>query len=276
MLDYSAQAAPKRLIGDALNGYLMLRGPSTRAPGQVLGIVDSGRHFLHTRDVTASTGSMSASTLRRRPTVPRDLDGLAGPDDILPTGPDRAVEVPRLPRLVPAAQENEVEVVATPVVDDASAEHIVRALRREAALAVGELDAPRVAEAFGHGIVGSGQPLPGVQLHDSRRPGFLHTQDRPRVRAAGGRLGDPEVTTRLIRAVLQRSRAVSVLFAGSIEGHPRTTMLIAQHTHMQAIEELRRALNALRDAGVIEHAGRGSWEAPDPLLRRYLCARRIR
>ncbi|HUN77427.1 MAG TPA: hypothetical protein VMU32_00745 [Solirubrobacteraceae bacterium] len=212
---------------------------------------------------------------------------------------------------------------------------------------------------------------------------------------AGGRLGDPEVTTRLIRAVLQRSRAVSVLFAGSIEhlmrdlfapseralsqfgsfheltpidadewapgiqlrlgrdrttidddalarllelgeGHPRTTMLIAQHTHMQAIEELRRridhamvlagldralsaerlrhqqqlerirlggrhcetvavrvaaraepysglqpqqasrALNALRDAGVVEHAGRGSWEVPDPLLRRYLCARRLR
>jgi hypothetical protein len=117
------------------------------------------------------------------------------------------------------------------------------------------------------------------------------------------------------------------------EGHPRTTMLIAQQAHMQAIEELRhaidhamvvaaldralaaeqlrhqqqlerirassrygermairvaasaelyrglkpqqasRALNALRDIGVVERAGQGSWYVIDPLLRRYLATR---
>jgi AAA+ ATPase superfamily predicted ATPase len=119
------------------------------------------------------------------------------------------------------------------------------------------------------------------------------------------------------------------------EGHPRTTMLIAQQAHMQAIEELRyeidhaiviaaldrglaseqlrhqqqlerirasgrfcepmalrvaagrelyeglkpqqaaRALNALRDAGVIERIGQGRWRVPDPLLRRYLITRQV-
>jgi AAA+ ATPase superfamily predicted ATPase len=119
------------------------------------------------------------------------------------------------------------------------------------------------------------------------------------------------------------------------EGHPRTTMLIAQQAHMQAIEELRhaidhamvvaaldraigaeqlrhqqqldrirasarygerlairvaagaelyqdlkpqqasRALNALRDIGVVERAGQASWYVIDPLLRRYLATRRV-
>jgi hypothetical protein len=119
------------------------------------------------------------------------------------------------------------------------------------------------------------------------------------------------------------------------EGHPRVTMLIAQQSHLQAIEELRhdvdhamvvaaldramateqlrhqqqldrirassrygermairvaagaelyqglkpqqasRALNALRDAGVIERAGQARWYVIDPLLRRYLAARRV-
>ncbi len=119
------------------------------------------------------------------------------------------------------------------------------------------------------------------------------------------------------------------------EGHPRTTMLIAQQAHMQAIEELRhaidhamvlaaldralaaeklrhqqqldrirasarygermairvaaaaelyhglkpqqasRALNALRDIGVVERAGQASWYVVDPLLRRYLATRRV-
>jgi hypothetical protein len=119
------------------------------------------------------------------------------------------------------------------------------------------------------------------------------------------------------------------------EGHPRTTMLIAQQAHMQAIEELRhaidhamvvaaldralaaeqlrheqqldriragarygermatrvaagaelyqglkpqqasRALNALRNIGVVEHAGQASWYVIDPLLRRYLAMRRV-
>jgi DNA-binding transcriptional ArsR family regulator len=119
------------------------------------------------------------------------------------------------------------------------------------------------------------------------------------------------------------------------EGHPRTTMLIGQQAHAQAIEELTyeidhatvvagldralsceqlrhqqqlersraagrfaermairvaadaelyrnlkpqqasRALNALRDAGVVERAGQGRWYVIDPLLRRYLAARRV-
>jgi hypothetical protein len=119
------------------------------------------------------------------------------------------------------------------------------------------------------------------------------------------------------------------------EGHPRTTMLIAQQAHMQAIEELRhavdhamvvaaldralaaeqlrheqqleriragarygermairvaagaelyqglkpqqasRALNALRNIGVVERAGQASWYVLDPLLRRYLAMRRV-
>jgi hypothetical protein len=119
------------------------------------------------------------------------------------------------------------------------------------------------------------------------------------------------------------------------EGHPRTTMLIAQQAHMYAIEELRhaidhamvvaaldralaaeqlrhqqqldrirasarygerlairvaagaelyqglkpqqasRALNALRNIGVVERAGQASWYVIDPLLRRYLSTRRV-
>jgi hypothetical protein len=119
------------------------------------------------------------------------------------------------------------------------------------------------------------------------------------------------------------------------EGHPRTTMLIAQQAHLQAIEELRheidhamvvaaldralaaeqlrhqqqldrirassrygermairvaagaelyqdlkpqqasRALTALRDLGVVERAGQASWYVIDPLVRRYLAARRV-
>jgi hypothetical protein len=119
------------------------------------------------------------------------------------------------------------------------------------------------------------------------------------------------------------------------ETHPRSTMLIAQHAHVQAIEELRRsidhaiviaaldraleaeqlrhqlqlerirasgrhgerlairvaagaelyqalkpqqaarALNALRDIGVVERKRQASWYVVDPLLRRYLATRRV-
>jgi hypothetical protein len=34
-------------------------------------------------------------------------------------------------------------------------------------------------------------------------------------------------------------------------------------------------LNALRDVGVIERAGQGDWHVIDPLLKRYLAARRL-
>ena len=40
-------------------------------------------------------------------------------------------------------------------------------------------------------------------------------------------------------------------------------------------QQAARALNGLRDIGVIERAGRGRWYVVDPLLRRYLAARRV-
>jgi hypothetical protein len=40
-------------------------------------------------------------------------------------------------------------------------------------------------------------------------------------------------------------------------------------------QQAARALNALRDVGVVERAGRGDWYVVDPLLRRYLASRRI-
>lgn len=40
-------------------------------------------------------------------------------------------------------------------------------------------------------------------------------------------------------------------------------------------QQASRALKALRDSGIIERAGRGSWYVIDPLLRRYLAARRV-
>jgi hypothetical protein len=40
-------------------------------------------------------------------------------------------------------------------------------------------------------------------------------------------------------------------------------------------QQASRALNALRDIGVIERARPGHWYVLDPLLRRYLAARRV-
>jgi hypothetical protein len=40
-------------------------------------------------------------------------------------------------------------------------------------------------------------------------------------------------------------------------------------------QQASRALNALRDIGVVERAGQGHWYVIDPLLRRYLAARRV-
>ena len=40
-------------------------------------------------------------------------------------------------------------------------------------------------------------------------------------------------------------------------------------------QQAARALNALRDIGVVERAGQGSWFVVDPLLRRYLTGRRV-
>jgi hypothetical protein len=40
-------------------------------------------------------------------------------------------------------------------------------------------------------------------------------------------------------------------------------------------QQAARSLNALRDIGVVERAGQGSWYVVDPLLRRYLANRRV-
>jgi hypothetical protein len=40
-------------------------------------------------------------------------------------------------------------------------------------------------------------------------------------------------------------------------------------------QQASRALNALRDIGVVERAGQASWYVIDPLLRRYLATRRV-
>ncbi|MGZ6608647.1 MAG: AAA family ATPase [Solirubrobacteraceae bacterium] len=40
-------------------------------------------------------------------------------------------------------------------------------------------------------------------------------------------------------------------------------------------QQASRALNALRDIGVVERAGQGRWYVSDPLLRRYLAQRRV-
>ncbi len=40
-------------------------------------------------------------------------------------------------------------------------------------------------------------------------------------------------------------------------------------------QQAARALNSLRDAGVIERIARGRWRVPDPLLQRYLIARQV-
>jgi hypothetical protein len=40
-------------------------------------------------------------------------------------------------------------------------------------------------------------------------------------------------------------------------------------------QQAARALNALRDIGVVEHVRQGTWLVVDPLLRRYLGARRV-
>ena len=133
---------------------------------------------------------------------------------------------------------------------------------------------------------------------------------------AGGRFGDPDAVTKMLRAVLQRAPGVSVVFAGSIEhmmrqlfgpseralsqfgsffdlgeitpeewrdglrerlaldgrtiadtaldrlvatgdGHPRATMLLAQHAHAIAVEELRNDLDDAIVAAALPRAMRG-------------------
>ncbi|HWV87511.1 MAG TPA: AAA family ATPase [Capillimicrobium sp.] len=133
---------------------------------------------------------------------------------------------------------------------------------------------------------------------------------------AGGRFGDPDAVTKMLRAVLQRAPSVSVVFAGSIEhmmrqlfgpseralsqfgsffdlgeitpeewrdglrerlaldgrtiadtaldrlvatgdGHPRATMLLAQHAHAIAVEELRDDLDDAIVVAALPRAMRG-------------------
>jgi type II secretory pathway predicted ATPase ExeA len=70
------------------------------------------------------------------------------------------------------------------------------------------------------------------------------------------------------------------LIVAAGEGHPRTTMLIAQQAHHASVEEgtrridgtlAERGLNALADASVvIRPGGRGSWKLADPLFSAYV------
>ena len=41
-------------------------------------------------------------------------------------------------------------------------------------------------------------------------------------------------------------------------------------THLRTGNELHRALEALRDSGIIESQGRGEWRLSNPLLRRFI------
>lgn len=223
------------------------------------------------------------------------------------------------------------------------------------------------------------------------RPVLVYLDEFQELAAHGHRFGDPDVLTKKMRAVLQRSPRVTCLFVGSIEhmmrdlfatrtrafykfggfydlssieesdwrdglaerfgkdgctldatalaqvlsygeGHPRATMLVAQQAHMVAVEsasrrlelamvhegfatamdleraghesevarmrdtgrhtlavarsvsraervysagrldprQVGRALDALRNIGVVHSTGRGEWRITDPLLRRYL------
>lgn len=223
------------------------------------------------------------------------------------------------------------------------------------------------------------------------RPVVVYLDEFQEVAAHGHRFGDPDLLTKRMRAVLQRSPRVTCLFAGSIEhmmrdlftsrtrafykfggfydlraideddwydglrkrfdedacvlddaalaeilaygeDHPRATMLVAQQAHMVAVEhesravdlamvhegfgtamdleraghesdvariretgrhalsvaqrvargervysggqldsrQVGRALDALRNTGVVRSPRRGEWRIVDPLLRRYL------
>ncbi len=65
---------------------------------------------------------------------------------------------------------------------------------------------------------------------------------------------------------------------GSSRYGERVAIRVAAHAELyQGLkpQQASRALNALRDVGVVERAGHGSWYVIDPLLRRYLAARRV-
>ena len=277
--------------------------------------------------------------------------------------PARARQVAAMTATVRLKQElgDAVELAFSPVVGDVPAD---RALRDALELL------ERIANADGRRLI-------------------LFLDEFQELAAPRKPYGDPDVVTRQLRAVLQESPSVTVLFAGSIEhvmrdlfgpseralsqfgsfyelppiaaddwqvgiparlkldrctidddaleqlivhgeGHPRATMLIAQQAHYVAtLEPTRRidvahvgagteralasdrlkheqtlahirtlgrhaqrlaervalgtklyqglapdvankTLRALRDAGIIEHHGRGEWRIFDPLLRRYL------
>jgi DNA-binding transcriptional ArsR family regulator len=83
--------------------------------------------------------------------------------------------------------------------------------------------------------------------------------------------GDPDRLTKRMRAIFQRSTGVSYLFAGSLEHLMRDLFTPSQRAlHQMPRGAVRRALEALRDAAIIESRGRGDWRFASPLLRRYL------
>src|SRR5215218_9775099 len=303
------------------------------------------------------------------------------------------------------------ESLASAVIANRSAAH--RALRRARSAGRAALSAAQGRAVLKMvGELGEGVELaltPGLAAQDPERALDLALELPDRVARADGKrmilffdefqelasarrpYGDPDAVTNRMRAVFQRTEAVSYLFAGSIEhvmrdlfapsrrafsgfgsfyslrpiadeewhaglaerfaadgctvseaalarivelggGHPRATMRIAQQAHLvsleldtrkisldlvelgfrralegdrptmeQLVERIRllhkqgllvartvaagdppprriqpgvrdRVLKLLRDAGIVEHEGRGRWRVIDPLLRRYLAS----
>jgi hypothetical protein len=121
--------------------------------------------------------------------------------------------------------------------------------------------------------LGEGQPratmLVAQQAHLQAIEELRHTIDHAMVIAAL----DRALATEQLRhqQVLERIRAT---------GRYGERMAIRVGAGAELYKGLRpqqasRALNALRDLGVVEHAGQASWHVVDPLLRRYLAARRV-
>jgi hypothetical protein len=121
--------------------------------------------------------------------------------------------------------------------------------------------------------LGEGQPratmLVAQQAHLQAIEELRHTIDHAMVIAAL----DRALATEQLRhqQVLERIRAT---------GRYGERMAIRVAAGAELYRGLRpqqasRALNALRDLGVVEHAGQASWHVVDPLLRRYLAALRV-
>jgi DNA-binding transcriptional ArsR family regulator len=62
---------------------------------------------------------------------------------------------------------------------------------------------------------------------------------------------------------------------GSLSAWPSGSLHDAELYRNLKPQQASRALNALRDIGVVERARQGRWYVIDPVLRRYLAERRV-